>query len=413
MTVVDPMHNLFLGTAKHLIKNIWIQRDILTKSAMGGIQGVIDSMSIPSDLGRIPGKVQSGFDHFTADQFKNWVNLYSIPCLYGILSSNHLENWRHFVLACRILCQHSLTVEQVTLADALLLKFCRRTEQLYGQPAMTPNMHMHCHLRNCLLDFGPVYSFWCFSYERYNGILRNQPSSNREIEPQLLMRFLADNAAYSLACPSHFQEDFVVASLPSPRLVGSLLQTSTPELSTRNNIELPKNYTRTLLDSLDKLPIIHILAKLENCQSREIEVNSIARKYTAITINDKRLSSRKNQSCVMLEWDRELLGESHSPTSLSDIAGIIRPAKIVNFLRVNYKCSKSTLLFTSTDNFCTILLAHVSWYLSHPDRYVVGKPAQIWCNDIFEMSGFIPMSLYRTRCISCNVVKKCTVQCQI
>ena len=33
MTIVDPMHNLFLGTAKRMIK-IWIQQDILTRSAM-------------------------------------------------------------------------------------------------------------------------------------------------------------------------------------------------------------------------------------------------------------------------------------------------------------------------------------------------------------------------------------------
>ena len=84
MTIVDPMHNLFLGTAKRMIK-IWIQQDILTRSAMTSMQGTIDSMTVPTEVGRIPGKVEFGFDHFTADQFKNWVIFYSIPCLYGIL----------------------------------------------------------------------------------------------------------------------------------------------------------------------------------------------------------------------------------------------------------------------------------------------------------------------------------------
>ena len=230
---------------------------------------------------------------------------------------------------------------------------------------------MHCHLRNCLLDYGPVYSFWCFSYERYNGILGNQPGSNREIEPQLMTRFLRDNAAYSLASPSHFQEDFHLVSLPSPRLVGSLLETTTPD-SNNNIIELPNNYTHALLDSRDKLPIIvDILVKLEKCEDGHIEVNSIARNYTAITINKNRLSSRRNQSCVMFEWDRDLLGEARMPTSLTDISGIICPAKIVNFLQVTYKCS--SVCFS---NMCTVLLARVSWYLTHPDLYAIGKPAQ-------------------------------------
>ena len=32
-------------------------------------------------------------------------------------------------------------------------------------------MHLHLHLKECMLDYGPVYSFWCFSFERFNGIL--------------------------------------------------------------------------------------------------------------------------------------------------------------------------------------------------------------------------------------------------
>lgn len=251
-------------------------------------------------------------------------------------------------------------------------------------------MHMHCHLRNCLFDYGPVYSFWCFSYERYNDILGNQPSNNRDIEPQLMMRFLGDNAAYSLASPSYFQEDFSSVCLPSPRLVGSLLQGTAPE---RNSIEIPKNYVRTLLDSQDKIPIIDVLAKLEQCQGRDIEVYSVARKYTAITVNAKRLSTSRNQSCVMLEWDRELLGESCHPASFTG-HGIIRPAKIVHFLQVTYTyphCSKDT----------RILLAHVSWFLTHPDCCVFGKPAQVWGNNIYESTGYVPVSLYRSQCVQC------------
>ena len=38
---------------------------------------------------------------------------------------------------------------------------------------MTPNMHMHCYLADCVRDFGPIYGFWLFSFERYNGLLEN------------------------------------------------------------------------------------------------------------------------------------------------------------------------------------------------------------------------------------------------
>ena len=43
---------------------------------------------------------------------------------------------------------------------------------------------MHCHLRDCILDFGPLQGFWFFTYERFNGILGDLPNNNCSIEYQ-------------------------------------------------------------------------------------------------------------------------------------------------------------------------------------------------------------------------------------
>ena len=171
MLLVDPMHNLYLGSAKHVLKAIWIEKNLLTEADFETIQKRVDKCCVPTDIGRIPHKILSGFSSFTADQFKNWVIHFSLIALRGILVDDHLECWKHFVLACRILSQTKLSQDDVILADALLLRFCRRIEHLYGTSVVTPNMHLHCHLRSCILDFGPLHGFWCFPYERYNGVL--------------------------------------------------------------------------------------------------------------------------------------------------------------------------------------------------------------------------------------------------
>lgn len=200
MLIIDPMHNLFLGTAKHMLR-VWDTNSILDLSdreTIQQLQSQIDNMSTPADVGRIPRKVETKFSGCTADQYKNWVTLYSIPCLHSMLSDNHLECWRHFVLACRILCQRSLSATDINVVDALLLQFCRRVQRMYGNSAITPNMHMHCHLKTILEDYGPVYGFWLFSYERYNGILEHQPTSNHCIEIQIMRRFLQDNTSFAI-----------------------------------------------------------------------------------------------------------------------------------------------------------------------------------------------------------------------
>ena len=64
MCVIDPMHNVLLGTAHH----VWRTLGLLD---LKKIQQRVDSYVTPSDVGRIPMKIQSGFSQFTADQWRN------------------------------------------------------------------------------------------------------------------------------------------------------------------------------------------------------------------------------------------------------------------------------------------------------------------------------------------------------
>ena len=71
MLIVDPMHNLFLGTAKHYLKNIWLKSEIISDAHFETNQKRVDSTMVPFGIGRIPHKIRSGFSSFTADQWKH------------------------------------------------------------------------------------------------------------------------------------------------------------------------------------------------------------------------------------------------------------------------------------------------------------------------------------------------------
>ena len=66
--VVDPMHNLFLGTSKNMIK-IWKDANILKPEHFDLIQVRLDEMNVPHGIGRIPHKIHSKFSGLTADQW--------------------------------------------------------------------------------------------------------------------------------------------------------------------------------------------------------------------------------------------------------------------------------------------------------------------------------------------------------
>lgn len=128
----------------------------------------------------------NGFTGFTADQWKNWVCVYSLYALKGLIPNEHYCMWTHFVHACQILCSKVITANGCKKADEELMSFCKQFEELCGKERCTPNMHLHGHLLECVMDYGPVYSFWCFSFERYNGILGEYQTNNVNIGKILL-----------------------------------------------------------------------------------------------------------------------------------------------------------------------------------------------------------------------------------
>lgn len=67
---LGPMHNLFEGTAKRVLKKIWLKEEnpLLAKKDFENIHNTISAFKTPSSIGRLPLKVLSGYSSFTADQ---------------------------------------------------------------------------------------------------------------------------------------------------------------------------------------------------------------------------------------------------------------------------------------------------------------------------------------------------------
>ena len=53
-------------------------------------------------------------------------------------------------------------------------------------------MHLHGHLLSCVRQYGPLYSFQLFSFERYNGIIDNISNNKHNIETEFMKRFDRD-----------------------------------------------------------------------------------------------------------------------------------------------------------------------------------------------------------------------------
>ena len=100
MLIIDPMHNLYLETARTIFHKVWMQQ--LSKAAIASINQRVSNLVVPATVrfSNIPSSIEYSL---TAEQWMLWVNCYSIYCMYGIISDEELECWRPFVLASRLL----------------------------------------------------------------------------------------------------------------------------------------------------------------------------------------------------------------------------------------------------------------------------------------------------------------------
>ena len=237
MHVVDPMHNLLLGTAKRMME-MWTTVDpqIITNTEFTHIHKVVSAIIVPKSVGRIPNTIGSSFAGFTADQWRNWTLIFSPLALKNIIPGNALNCWLMYVRACYILCARSISKTSVTTADLFLENFCKKFTELYGAQFCTINLHLHLHLKECIADYGPLYGWWCFAFERYNGMLGNYHTNNRNIEPQIMKKFLHHQQALRLDLPPEFA--CLLNSYTIPNTASGSLTLSTPHSTPERLVKL-------------------------------------------------------------------------------------------------------------------------------------------------------------------------------
>src|SRR5436305_13596393 len=172
--VVNLMHCLFLSVAKWIIKSIIVKQNKLTMEQLHVTQKRMKHVDLPSDIGQIPAKIaigNDGFSNLTADHWKTFIMIYSTTVLWDILDDNDRKILGHFAQACNLLVTRIITEDDLKEAQERLKDMAYLIECVYGSEFITSNIHLALHISDCCCDYGPIYSFWLFSFERLNGYI--------------------------------------------------------------------------------------------------------------------------------------------------------------------------------------------------------------------------------------------------
>ena len=378
-TAIDPMHNLFLGTAKHVFKH-WTKNNFLTKKDLKVLEERIHMLDVGTGIGRLPHRIASNYGSYTASQWKNWTLLYSMYCLKGLLPEIHIKCWQTFVLACQYLSSPVLTKTDILKADMLFIKFGERFERLYGKKAVTPNMHLHCHLKECILDCGPVHAFWCFSFERFNGILGGMQVNGRSVELQLMRKLLAGRFIWDVEFPKEFHDTFIpffaqerndsaqsliVKTAIKFHLSASCSNAMAFHWCDLGLVSIPNTFKHFALDA-DELNLLLACYKFLY-PGYEIEItSSVGRKYPNITLGNEKFGSKMD--CRNLRSARIMAAWSADDGSIDMNKGR-RPGVVLFYLAHTVKIN---------GQFYQHIFAVVWWHQADEDKELFGKPVQVW-----------------------------------
>ena len=198
-------------------------------------------------------------------------------------------------------------------------------------------MHLHAHIRECVQDYGPVQSFWLFSFERFNGMLGKQPHNNKIIEVQVMRRFLRDSKLMHLQLPTEFHSDFSILSCISTQEAAEgesesikkvssihLKRMTTSELNSvewsadLNYFRLPTNSTRYILTADEQRYLTRVYS-LMYPEETITAINITVRKYSHVSgpvfsFGSKGKSSQRN-SYVLANWAQQSLVNTDNPNN--------------------------------------------------------------------------------------------------
>lgn len=412
--IIDPMHNLFLGTAKTVLKDVWVQNDILRGNAMNVIQSRVEKLKLPGSCGRLPKKIASGFAEFTAEQWKNWTCIYSLYALRDLLPLEHFKCWEQFVLACRILVQPYISHADINKADLLLLNFCKRIQNLMGAKCIKPNMHFQCHLAECIRDFGPIHVFWLFAFERCNGMLGSLPTNQKSIEIQLMESFSLESHLYRMlsTAPSFLPEGICekilkitrvhsnnFSILPDHYLVATRQHQA--RLDIQNILQLDDIYN-SMISSSKKIRVltrgekINLLSAYRflfpgQCAG-DTEQPSIVESYNYVHISGETYA---HSSCAKFCRSSYVLCSWTDESGNVDLSAPLRPGCIKSIFEYRLKLRESGQ--SATPKNITLKLAKVHWFAESSvlpvDHFGPGLP--LWSREMAwednRPGNFVPL----------------------
>jgi hypothetical protein len=163
---------------------------IATPKVMERIRDCINDADTPSWLRSVPhnfGDAAAG--SLKADEWRTFFTVYLPLAIISLWAESVsggdaefekvLDHTMLLVSAVSIACMRTMTQEKAAAYLECMVCYIRDLKVLHPHATHRTNHHMAIHVYDFLLLFGPVYSWWCFPFERLIGQLQRLSSNHK------------------------------------------------------------------------------------------------------------------------------------------------------------------------------------------------------------------------------------------
>lgn len=195
---IDYMHGIALGVMKDLIE-IWLGKKRIPKPPYSEfklkshqietLKKRILSLKPPVSWRRRPRSIVE-VANFKASELLNYMWFYLRYTLTGLLSTRIIKHFEMLSAAAYILCRDVIKSEEIKLACDLLINFANEFENIYGQGAVTMNVHLLRHYFEMVTNCGPLWSYSLFGFENNIGVLKRLVNGNVDVLEQISKKYL-------------------------------------------------------------------------------------------------------------------------------------------------------------------------------------------------------------------------------
>lgn len=184
--VPEYLHSVLLGVVKQLVVH-WCNKPgpWSISNRITEIDAFLSTFKHPDFVHRSTRQLKN-LKCWKASDFYYFLLFEALPALQGHLPDRYLQHFMLLVKAIFTLLKSSIKEAEVVEAELLLKLFVNQFMSLYGDRALTYNVHQLCHIADCVRMYGPLFCFSAFMYEDLNGMISKTTHGTTHVDAEIV-----------------------------------------------------------------------------------------------------------------------------------------------------------------------------------------------------------------------------------